>query len=394
MINNRTHIELSSGAFDYNIDQIKKSIGAPDVAVVVKSNAYGHGMVEIANLCEKNPQVKWLCTAGLAEAITLRSANISKPILVLSYLDTEFELAALYNIHCAIYTFEDAQRLDKTAKKLGKIISVHVKIDTGMSRLGISPEAAIDFIRQLKNFSNLIVIGIFTHLCDTPNPDQSFSYLQLDRFDNLLDKLHSEGIDIPITHAQSSSGLCIIPKRQYSFVRIGASAYGIWKSESHKQLVLKVHPELNLEQVLTWKTNIIQIKDIAAGSFVGYDKTFCASRDTRIAVLPVGYYDGLPRGLSNKGQVLVCGKLAPILGIVSMNLMAIDITDIVTATLHSEVILLGPQAGVQAMQVAQAAGIITNELITHINSNLQKIVSDYAAHTFDSPIRDLLSSGR
>lgn len=371
---NRSVIELDSHAFSYNSEQIKKAIGQTQLAAVIKSNAYGHGFKEIALLCQQENNINWICTASLTEALLLLSYGIEKQILVLSYLDSDYSAAVYNNIHCAIYTYEDAIFLNQAAQEIGKQAFVHVKIDTGMSRLGIWPEETIDFIKSLQKLQNLNVYGIFTHLCDTPNIDQSFSYLQLSKFDSVLDELKQAGISITCTHALSSSGLCIKPSRQYTLLRAGASLYGIWKSEEHKKLILRCYPEFDLKPVMTWKTRIIQIKTIDAGSFVGYDRTYTAQRDMTIALLPIGYWDGYSRGLSNKGFVIVRNQFAPVIGIVSMNIMAIDITDIQGISYNDQVLLIANNSQINALQCAQKAGIITNEMVCRIHSSIPRII--------------------
>lgn len=370
----KTIIELDKHAFSYNINQIKKIIGPTELAIVLKSNAYGHGIKEIACMSLEENHVKWLCTAGISEALILKKCGIKKPIIVLSFLDADLEEAINLDIHCPVYNIEDAYALSQAAQNINKQAFVHIKVDTGMSRLGISPEDIINFIRSVNKLPNIKVFGIFTHLCDTPNPDQRFSYQQLETFDKVLDVLENAGIHIPCTHAQSSSSLCIIPKRQYTLLRAGAAIYGVWKSDQHRNLILDKFPEYNLKPVLTWKTKVIQLKTISTGSTVGYDRTFTATKPMTIAVLPVGYWDGYNRGFSNNGVVIVNGQLAPVIGIVSMNLTIIDVTGIKNVQLGNEVILLGEYTQLTAQYCASKAKIITNELIVQLNSDIKRII--------------------
>ncbi len=373
MNNYRTWIELSKDALFYNIAQLKKAAKESELALVLKSNAYGHGAQAIASLADTHPDVSWLCTAGLKEALSLRSYGIQKPLIALSYLDESFEAAITQNIHCSVYTYEDAQHLSAVAQQLGKQAYVHVKVDTGMSRLGVLASEALPFIKALQKLPHLVIYGIFTHLCDTSNSDQSFSQLQLKRFDEVLAALQEAHIYIPCIHAQSSSGLCVLPERSYTLVRAGASVYGIWKSPQHKKL-LQNCTEVDLKPVMTWKTRIIQLKRIPAGSYIGYDRTYKTTRPTVIALAPIGYWEGYPRSLSNKGIVLINNTLAPILGIVSMNLTAFDVTDIPGIQLGDSITLLGNQSPITAQECAQRAGIITNEIVTHINPEVPRII--------------------
>lgn len=374
MNNYRTWIELSKDALFYNIAQLKKAAKGSDLALVLKSNAYGHGAQAIASLLDAHSDISWFCTAGLSEALSLRNQGIKKPLIALSYLDASCEDAVIQDIHCSVYTYEDAQRLSRAAQHVGKQVYVHIKIDTGMSRLGIFYDETVLFIKALQKLPNLVIYGIFTHLCDTSNPDQSFSHLQLKQFDTVLAALKEAHITIPCIHAQSSSGLCIVPQQPYTLVRAGASAYGIWKSPEHRKLLLQQCTELDLKPVMTWKTRIIQLKKVPEGSYVGYDRTYRTSRPTIIALAPIGYWEGYPRSLSNKGIGLINNMPAAILGIVSMNLTAFDVTDIPNVQTGNTIILLGNTSPITAQECAQRAGIITNEMVTHINPEIPRII--------------------
>lgn len=372
-MNSRTSIELSRAAFSYNIEQIKKAAGSA-VAVVIKSNAYGHGIQEIAQLAQDDPNVAWLCTAGIAEALLVRQQGITKPLIALSYLDDNLEDALRADIHVGLYNLEDAAALNAAAQSVGKKAFVHIKVDTGMSRLGILPEHTLHFIRTVQEFPHIELYGLFTHLCDTPNPDQTFSYAQLKKFDELIEMLHAAGITIPCIHAQSSSALSLKPNYPYTFIRAGAAAYGIRKSQAHQDLIKKLHPSFDLKPVMQWKTRVIHIKKIPAGAFVGYDKTWVAQRPTLLAIAPIGYYDGYSRGLSNRGHALINHHYAPVAGIVSMNITAFDVTDCEEVKIGDEIILLADASELSAVECARSAHIITNELVTHIHSSIERII--------------------
>jgi alanine racemase len=369
----RTWIELSRQALLHNVAQLKNALNSTQLAVVLKSNAYGHGALAIASLLDNHPLVEWFCTAGLSEALSLRKHGIKKKLIALSYLDEDYQEAIVNDIHCSVYTYEDALNLSQAAQSLAKLVYVHVKVDTGMSRLGILPQDALTFIKTIQQLPYLQVYGIFTHLCDTSNPDQSFSYCQLECFDNVLATLEAAGISIPCTHAQSSSGLCIDPKRNYTFLRAGASVYGLWKSVEHKKLVFKQCPYLDLRPVMTWKTRIIQLKTISSGACVGYNRTYKSSQPTKIAIVPVGYCEGYSRRLSNAGSALIGNQLAPVIGIVSMNLTTFDVTHIPNVSLYDEVLLLGTD-GISPAHVARTASVITNEIVSCINPEIPRII--------------------
>lgn len=380
----RTWIELNAQVFQRNVVLLKQAINNQQLAVVLKSNAYGHGMVPMAQLAQENMHIDLICVAGLSEAVTLRKAKITKPLLVLSYLDDVFEYAALYNIHCAVYDYETVVQLSKAAQTTGKNISVHVKIDTGMGRLGIAADTGVEFAKQIVHLPGIILHGLFTHLSDTSNLEHS--YKQLTTFDSVIDQLTDAGFSLPCTHAISSSGLHLAPKRKYNMVRIGAGLFGLTKTQEHKSMILQAYPYLDLQPIMTWKTHIIQIKTIEVGSYVGYNRTFCATQPTRIAILPVGYFEGYPRHLSNNSIVYVENLQAPVIGVVSMSLMAIDITHIPTASIASEVTLTGNLPGITSHECASRAKVITNEFSTSIKSDIPRIIKHKQAIIYTSSI--------
>ncbi|MBA3751770.1 alanine racemase [Candidatus Dependentiae bacterium] len=373
----QSFIELNRSAFNHNIDHIKNAANGSQVALVLKANAYGHGLKELAAFAQSNQTVSWICTATLTEAFLVRNLVPEKPILVLSHSDSCLEKAISLSIHLTVYTIEDAYAISRAAQKTGRTASIHIKIDTGMGRLGFTPDEAPSFIQKVRLLPSIAVYGIYTHLCDTPNADQSFSYLQLQRFDDLLVSLESMGISIPCTHALSSSGLVIKPSRTYTFLRCGAFAYGNWKSESHRKLLLRDHPQLHLEPILRWKTPVIALKTIKKGDSVGYDRTFIAQRQTLLALTPIGYADGYPRALSNKKDVAVYNNhLLSVAGLVSMNITAFDVTHVPTIKLYDTITVLGGTENSSIYRCAQIAHTISNELSVHINSQFRRVITE------------------
>lgn len=382
-----TNIELSRSAFHSNINSIAEAAGSAKIALVIKSNSYGHGAREIVQMAEENKLVAWYCTAGLSQALEITKAGTKKTVLALSFLDGDFEEAVALGIHMMVYTLQDALALNNAAQRVGKQAFIHIKIDTGMCRLGILPEEALLFIRALQLLPHLTLYGLASHLSDTPNPDQTFSHQQLKSLEEVRELCKDIGINFSAVHAQSSSALAVPTENIYTHIRVGAAAYGIWKSEEHRAMLQKLHPSLHLQPVMRWKTKIIQIKKVPAGACVGYDRTFVTQRPTVLAVAPVGYWDGYPRSLSNKGHALIQNQLAPIAGIVSMNITTFDVTEIPEVALHDTIILLGDTPGIRAYEVAQTAKLIANEIITHINPSIERTIVE--SHT-PLPIDPLL----
>lgn len=368
MHDTKTWIELDKKAFWHNVAQLISCSRESHLGIVLKGNAYGHGMCEMAQLAQEHPDIKWLFVASLAEAITLRELGISKPILAMSYLDESPVEALIRKISVVVYDRHMVEELDQYARELGMIASIHIKVDSNMCRLGVSPAEFPEFVAFVTSCPSVKLEGVFTHLSDINNPDLTWCQGQMKVFDNAIASVAWE--QKPLLHVFGCGALTMEP--QYDIIRAGTNLFGFWKSNVQTQRFLEKFPSMTLEPVMTWKTKIIQIKTVPEGSYVGYNRTFCTQRPTTIAVLPIGYFDGYPRALSNKGQVLIHGKLAPVIGIVSMNLVTIDITDCPNVTVGDEVVLLGKEPGVTVNEVAERAGTINNELVTRINPQIRR----------------------
>lgn len=369
-----TWVEIDAHAFEHNLQNYKAIIGSVALAPVIKSNAYGHGIELIAKLCEKSSAVDRMCVVALSEAVKVRMLGITKPIVVLSILDADLELAATYDIAVVVYDLDTARKLNEIGKKYNKKMNVHIKIDTGLSRLGIVVENSSAIIKSIGAMLFISLQGIFTHFAESEKEDQTFTNLQIERFTNLIDELEESGIHIPLKHTTCSAAITGNASSHFTLSRAGIGMYGLWPSLENQIKTVSQFPGFTLKPVLTWKTRIIQIKQVAAGSYIGYDRTHQVIRDTTLAVLPIGYWDGYDRGLSNKGKVLIHNTLAPIIGRVAMNLMMIDITDICPTHVGTEVILLGNHTGITANDLAQNATTINYEIVTRINPLLPRII--------------------
>jgi alanine racemase len=372
----RTWIEIDSQAFNHNISELRNLIG-PQTAlgIVVKADAYGHGLELIGTLCQENSDVSWLFTAGLAESIRLRESGVTKSILVLAYIDEDIRYFIDYDITCAVADMQSAHKLSTIAKLLKKTISVHIKIDTGMSRLGFQPgENLVQAITEIIDLEDLRIDGVFTHLSDTNNSDYAFTKNQLQKFDSATKQVEFLLGKKLFKHVLASGALHLTQDYAYDCVRIGSNAYGLWKSPLQQQRLTALNPEITLMPLLTWKTRIIDIKNIKAGDAVGYHRTFIATSPMKIAILPVGYYDGYPRGLSHKGRVLVRGTYVPIIGIISMNLMIIDVSAIGSVRIDDEVVLCGDFPGVTAHDLTIVTDSLQLEFLARISPRIPRIV--------------------
>jgi alanine racemase len=369
-------VEISRSALINNLKIFKKIIG-PRVALmpVVKSNAYGHGLLEVSRICDGQPEVERLCTVNLAEALWLRKNKIKKPILVLSFYDLieeDIKLAIRQKIVLTVYNEEQINFLDKMAGQLKQKAKIQFKIDTGTSRLGLPVKQALVFINKILKKEHLRLEGIFTHYAAAEEPEQSFTVKQTENFYELIRKLEEKKIFLPLKHAACSAGILMDNFYHFDAVRLGISLYGLWSLENGNQ----IRKYLDLKPVLAWKTKIIQLKNLEAGDTIGYGRTHRVARKTRLAVLSVGYWDGYDRKLSNFGQVLIKGKRCKVLGRVCMNLIMVDVTGL-SVKVGEEAVLIGRQGReeITADELAEKLNTINYEVVTGINPLLpRKIV--------------------
>lgn len=371
-----TWVEINKKNIEDNLRQIRKIVGKNvKIMAVVKSNAYGHGMIEVAKIA-LNSEADWLGVINLTEAIKLREAKIKAPIFILSYWDTN-EIKKSKHISSfdfPVYTIEQARLLSKIAKKLKRKINIHIKIDTGTSRLGVITNQAVDFIKRIRKLKGVIIRGIFSHFAASET-DIRYTNLQIKRFQSIIRQLEKTGIRVPIKHISCSASTVISSKSYFDLVRIGLMMYGLWPSDKVKKIAQKKYSWFKLKPVLSWKTKIIYLKEIPKNTPVGYDCTYITRRKTKLAILPVGYNEGYDRHLSNIGQVLVKGKRCPIRGRICMNLTIVDVTDLKDVKIKDEVVLIGKQKKefISAEELAKKIGTINYEVVTRINPEVPRI---------------------
>lgn len=370
----RTWVEISKPAILHNINQFRQIIG-PNIqlAVVAKSNAYGHGLEQITQIAQESENANWLCIFSLYEGIIARNSGFKKNILVLGHVDLDPELAILNSIDLTVFDFEFLQKLNNLAQKLNLPAYVHVKVDTGLSRLGLFPHDALELIKKAQNLPFIKIRGIFSHFAESDAKDQNFTHRQVNKFTWLLNELKKAKIQIPFIHCSNTTGIVRFGSCHFTLTRTGGGTYGLYKSTEINELGQKKHL-INLKLALTWKAKIMQIKELPAGSYVSYARTFVTYRKTKIALIPIGYWDGYNRQLSNKGCVYIKGIAAPIVGRVCMNVIIVDITDIQNVTLSDEAILLGNLPGINPDDIAQLTGSINYEATTRINPTISRII--------------------
>lgn len=365
---NTSWLELNQNNFIHNLKSYRQILHNQELGLVVKCNAYGHGILEISKMAQNYVDI--LCTSTTTEALFLRQNNINIPILSMACIDTDYYSVINNNIKCTVYNLKDAISLNMAAQSLNTRAIIHIKIDTGMSRLGIHYKDAPNFIKKILNLKNINIEGIFTHLCDNTNPDPSFNYEQLNLFNELITQLRKNGINFKYTHAISSSGI-YLNTNSYNMARLGAGAYGLFRSQYTKDRILNTHPNLNLKPISEWKSKIIHINHLSKNQTIGYGRTFMTDKQSKIAIVPVGYFDGYPRNLSNSGYVLVNCKKANIVGTISMNLLNIDITEI-DAGIDTPVTILG--GNIDNFILSENANSIPNNLFSSINPLIKRII--------------------
>ncbi|MEK7151408.1 MAG: alanine racemase, partial [Patescibacteria group bacterium] len=335
---------------------------------VVKSNAYGHGLAETAKLfCEYGAD--WIGVDNLDEAMLLRKNNIIKPVLVLGFTSDEcFSEAAKNKIRLTVYNDLPKSTIPNTYP------AIHLKIDTGMSRQGVTLDDLPAFLKKIP--SGINIEGVFTHFANADNlEDRSYSDLQVFKFKKVLRVLEKFDIKPVIVHASATTGLLAVPNAQFDMVRAGIALYGLWPSLEFAKKFNSPVGGLGLKPALSWKTRVVQIKKIKKNTPVGYGISEKVKKDTRIAVLPVGYYDGYFRKLSSTSEVLIGGRRCKVLGRISMNLSVVDISNVENVQIWDEVVLIGSQnkERITAEELAQKADTISYEVVSRINPLLPRI---------------------
>jgi len=367
-----TVCEIDLAALADNLRVIKRKSGkAGKVLAVVKADAYGHGAVEVSRKLE-NLGVDFLGVAFLEEAVELRRAAINTPIVILGGLIEGQEKAAIkYDLVPVIFSVSTAINLNREAAAQGVRCKVHVKIDTGMGRVGIRPEDVGSFFGYLKEMSALKVEGIATHLSSADDPgdgDRSlYTSLQIDRFKEAISDAEKAGFDIPLRHAANSAAILNFQESLFNMVRPGIMLYGARPSPSMKGID-------DLKPVLTLKTRVMMVKEIDRGDRVSYGGTYKAPSKRKIAILPIGYADGFRRDLSGIGEVLVHGAKAPVIGNICMDMTIIDVTDIDGVQTGDDVVLIGNDKGtvISVDEVAGKLGTIPYEILCGISPRVPR----------------------
>ena len=375
-------VEVDLKAIAHNVGELRR-IAAPKARLmtVVKADGYGHGAVAVAGTALRNG-AEVLGVARIGEAVRLRKAGIEAPILVFGFADPERtrDLAA-FDLTQTVYSYRSAKALSDMATSLRRRIGIHVKVDTGMGRVGLVPfpssgsasasfrlEEVVREIKAIDDLPGLRLEGVFTHFATADHADKSYADLQLKRFGILLDRLRQAGVRSAAAHAANSAATIDLPESHLDMVRTGISTYGLYPSDGvNKQNVA-------LKPALQWKARIVQVKEVPPNFAVSYGCTFKTATATSIATVPVGYADGLDRRLSSLGRMLVGGRSAPIVGRVCMDLTMLDVGHIPGVKVGDEVVIVGTQGGrtITADEIASRLDTINYEIVSTITERVPR----------------------
>jgi alanine racemase len=364
-----TTAEVDLGALAYNYHQLRQ-LAPPSVKflTVVKADAYGHGAIPVSKKLEELG-TDFLGVATVQEGAELRHAGIKKPILVLSGIyQEEAEDTVAYQLTPMIYRLEIAEALSVTAKNKGKTIPIHIKVDTGMGRIGVLANEAPAFVKRVRKFENLEIEGIASHFSTADGGNSSFAEEQLQRFTRALEEMKKMDIDPPFCHIANSAALVNFPAAHFTLVRPGIMLYGSYPSPSLKE-------KISLRQVMSWKSLVADLKKVPEGSPISYGRTFVTQRPSLIAAIPVGYADGYNRLFSNRGEILIKGMRTPVVGRVCMDWTMLDVTDIPGVAVGDEAVLMGSQLGkeITAEELGERIGTISYEILCSVGKRVLRI---------------------
>lgn len=369
----KTWIEISKKALLQNIEVIRAHVAPAGIMAVVKADAYGHGIEGVAKTVAA--QADWFGVDDVDEAVTMRKAGIKKPILLLGYTPLDrLNDCAKHNISFVAYNRETLHALKGLKAKHGAF-QIHIPVETGTMRQGLSGDALTAFVKLAKQIPSVMIQGVHTHFANIEDTtDPSFAMEQLKKYEKAVVQLKKLGITSCMCHTAASAGAILYPQTRFDVVRLGISLYGHWPSKETKVSATHRSSELSLTPALTWKTIVAQVKRAPRGTGISYGLTERVSRDSTIAVLPVGYWDGFPRSLSSVGHVLIRGRRCKVLGRVCMNMMMVDVTDVPRVRVEDEVVIIGRQGKetITAEELAAQAGTIQYEFLTRINSGIER----------------------
>lgn len=368
----RVCANIDLDAVAYNMEQMKLRLGGnTHLIAVVKTDGYGHGAVPIAKMFESTDYVWGYAVACLDEAVVLRNAGIQKPILVLGCVFPEqYEAMVRYEIRAAVYTKEMAVGMANAAEQIGKTAYFHIKIDTGMGRIGFPvTEESAETILEISELKHGVIEGMFTHFAKADEADKSYTRMQHERFVWMRGVLEEKNVSIPYIDCDNSAGIIDFPDLKHDLARAGISLYGMYPSEEVDHQVIDLKPALELVSHVTF------VKKVEAGTSISYGGTFVAEKPMKVATIPVGYGDGYPRSLSNCGEVLIRGKRARILGRVCMDQFMVDVTEIPDVQFMDRVVLVGRDGTehISVEELSEKSGRFPYEFVCCLGKRIPRV---------------------
>lgn len=369
---NRAWAEIDLDAIAHNAREIRRITSKKsEIMGAVKADAYGHGVMETVRTMLDNGVTR-LAVSMLDEAIQLRKLGINVPILILSYTDpARAEEIILNEVTQTVFSHDLARALSAAAVRLNRDVKIHVKVDTGMTRVGFMPGySAVKNILEISRLPHVIIEGLFTHFASADESDKSYTLMQFEKFMSICSELGRVGVHIPVKHACNSAGIIEFPEMHLDMVRPGIILYGLYPS---REVDVR---KINLKPAMTLKANVILVKDVEEGTCISYGRTFKTLRASRIATIPIGYADGYTRLLSNRGRVLIHGRPAPVVGRICMDQCMVDVTDLdAEVRTGDEVVLFGRQgdAAISVDEVAADIGTISYEVVCIIGKRIPRV---------------------
>lgn len=369
---NRVYAKIDLDAIAYNMEQMKQRIGeGAKLIAVIKTDGYGHGALPIARMFETTDYVWGYATASLDEAVLLRKGGAGKPILVLGCVfPDQYEDMISYGIRPATYTEEMARDISKLAVKMGETAYFHIKVDTGMGRIGFPvTEETADAIVRISKLPNTKIEGMFTHFAKADEADKTYTYQQHEKFVWMKDALSRRHVEIPYIDCDNSAGIIDFPNMKHNLARAGISLYGMYPSDEVDKNAISLKPALELISHVTF------VKEVPEGTSISYGGTFVTPKAMRIATVPVGYGDGYPRSLSNKGDVLIHGKRARILGRVCMDQFLVDVTEIPDVKFLDKVVLIGHDGDeyIPVEELSERSGRFNYEFVCCLGKRIPRV---------------------
>jgi len=367
-----TWAEIDLKALANNVRAYQQFIGKNvEIIAGVKANAYGHGLVP-SSLTMLQAGAKRLAVHRYYEGITLRKNGIQAPILIMG--DSPIEAIPdiiQWQLTPTVIHERFAEKLSELCCKLKKYHSIHIKIDTGMHRYGLLPYEVEQFFQKISRLKNIFIEGVYTHFATADEKDQTYLLQQYHIFLSIIEKLKKNRYEVPLIHACNSAAAMVLPQAHFNAVRPGIGLYGLFPSTEWT-------PVFNLTPAMTIKSRIVRVRSLPAGSSISYGRTYIAPKPIKTALIPIGYGDGYPRSLSNKGQVLIKGEIAPVLGRVCMDQIVVDVSDINQVSEGDEVIILGRQhnQSISAEKLAELAGTINYEITTRLLPRVIRVYVD------------------